>query len=64
MLRTQQKIQPYAHEWVRPIPLFIRGAGVAVGRYHDLVSRALTILEGIDSTLQFESMFDNYGRMN
>ena len=50
VLRTQQKIQPYAHEWVRPIPLFIRGAGVAVGRYHDLVSRALTILEGTDSS--------------
>ena len=38
--------------------LFIRGAGVAVGRYHDLIARALTILEGIDSSLQFESMFD------
>ena len=58
VLRTQQKIQPYAHEWVRPVPLFIRGVGVAVGRYHDLVSRALAILEGTDSTLQFESMFD------
>ncbi len=58
VLRTQQKIQPYAHEWVRPIPLFIRGAGVAVGRYHDLVSRALVILEDVDSSLQFESMFD------
>ena len=46
VLRTQQKIQPYAHEWVRPIPLFIRGVGVAVGRYHDLVARALTILDG------------------
>ena len=58
VLRTQQKIQPYAHEWVRPIPLFIRGAGVAVGRYHDLVTRALAILEGTDSSLQFDSMFD------
>ena len=58
VLRTQQKIQPYAHEWVRPIPLFIRGAGVAVGPYHDLISRALTILEGTDSSLQFEAMFD------
>jgi len=58
VLRTQQKIQPYAHEWVRPIPLFIAGAGVGVGRYHDLVARALEILQTIDSTLQFESMFD------
>ena len=48
VLRTQQKIQPYAHEWVRPIPLCIRGAGVAVGRYHDLVERALAILEATD----------------
>jgi hypothetical protein len=58
VLRTQQKIQPYAHEWVRPIPLFIRGAGVGIGRYHDLVTRALAILEGIDANLQFESMFE------
>lgn len=65
VLRTQQKIQPYAHEWVRPIPLFIGGAGghrsegvVAVGRYHDLISRALDILAGIDPALEFESMFD------
>jgi hypothetical protein len=58
VLRTQQKIQPYAHEWVRPIPLFIRGVGVGVGRYHDLVARALTILEGLDPSMQFESMFD------
>jgi hypothetical protein len=58
VLRTQQKIQPYAHEWVRPIPLFISGAGVGVGRYHDLVSRALEILADIDSSLQFDSMFD------
>ena len=31
VLRTEQKIQPYDHEWVRPIPLWIRGAGVALG---------------------------------
>ena len=58
VLRTQQKIQPYAHEWVRPIPLFISGAGVGVGRYHDLVPRSLEILGDIDATLEFESMFD------
>ena len=58
VLRTQQKIQPYAHEWVRPIPLFIRGAGVGIGRYHNLITRALAILEGIDVNLQFDSMFE------
>ncbi len=32
VLRTEQKIQPYEHEWVRPIPLWIRGAGAAGAR--------------------------------
>jgi len=27
-----QKIEPYTHEWVRPVPLYIRGAGIVVGR--------------------------------
>ncbi|MGD0901036.1 MAG: hypothetical protein ABR915_24665, partial [Thermoguttaceae bacterium] len=58
VLRTQQKIQPYAHEWVRPIPLWIRGVGVAAGRYHDLVEHALAVLEETDSSLLFEAMFD------
>ena len=51
VLRTHQKIQPYGHQWVRPIPLFIAGVGVAVGRYHDVVARALEILQDIDPTL-------------
>ena len=58
VLRTQQKIQPYAHEWVRPIPLWIRGAGVAVGRYRELVERAMAILDATDPMLLLEAMFD------
>ncbi|MGA2616634.1 MAG: hypothetical protein ABSF26_03430 [Thermoguttaceae bacterium] len=58
VLRTQQKIQPYAHEWVRPIPLWIRGAGAAVGRYRELIERALALLEATDQDLLLESMFD------
>jgi hypothetical protein len=58
VLRTQQKIQPYAHEWVRPIPLFIRGAGVAVGCYHDMVQQALAILDTCDAGLLREALFD------
>lgn len=58
VLQTQQKIQPYAHEWIRPIPLFIRGAGVSAGRYKALIERALAILESTDPSLLFEAMFD------
>ncbi len=58
VLRTQQKIQPYVHEWVCPIPLYLRGAGVAAGRYHDLIERALAILASTDPMLLLEAMFD------
>jgi hypothetical protein len=44
VLETGQQMQPYPHERFRPIPLFIKGAGVAQGRYHDLVVNAIQIL--------------------
>ena len=57
VLRTEQKIQPYDHEWVRPIPLWIRGAGVAPGPYRELVETALAILDATDPSLLFEATF-------
>jgi hypothetical protein len=57
VLRTEQKIQAYAHEWVRPIPLYIRGVGVAVGRYRELVEKALAILETTDTAILFRAFF-------
>ncbi len=58
VLETEQKIEPYAHEWVRPIPIYIRRAGVAVGKYHDLVERTLEILRETDADLLEEAWFD------
>ncbi len=58
VLRTAQKIEPYAHEWVRPVPLFIRGAGVGAGRYHDVVTLALEILQATDPTILRRAWFD------
>ena len=58
VLETEQKIQPYAHEYVRPIPLWIRGAGAAAGPYRELIERALMILETTDSTLLFQAWFE------
>ena len=58
VLETEQKIQPYPHEYVQPIPLYVRGAGVAVGPYHELIATALTILEATDSSLLFRAWFD------
>ena len=45
VLENGQFSEPYPHERVRPIPLFIRGAGAAHGRYRRLVEDAIAILE-------------------
>lgn len=58
VLETRQKIQPYAHERVRPIPLYIEGAGIAVGRYRDLIQKTLEILRSTDEDLLRQAWFD------
>ena len=54
----QQPSEPYAHEWVRPIPLFIRDCGVACGPYEAVLSAALSILAEIDASLLARAWFD------
>src|SRR5690606_19368852 len=39
-------------------PLYIRGAGVGVGRYHDIVTLALEILKSTDPTILRRAWFD------
>ncbi|MCS6852633.1 MAG: hypothetical protein NZ700_15870 [Gemmataceae bacterium] len=58
ILETRPQGEPYPRERVRPIPLYLRGAGVAPGRYHDLVSVALDILARTDPSLRLEASFD------
>jgi hypothetical protein len=58
VLETEQKIQPYEHEPVALIPLYLRGAGSAVGRYAELIDRALAILENANSAILFQAYFE------
>ncbi len=58
VLETEQKIQPYEHEWVAPIPLYLRGAGVAVGPYAELIEGALAILQRTSSAILFQAFFE------
>lgn len=53
-----QKIEPYTHEWVRPVPLYIRDAGVAVGRYAEVVERTLGLLHETDEGILRDACFD------
>jgi hypothetical protein len=58
ILETRPKGEPYAHERVRPIPLYLRDASVGWGRYAELVSRAIAILRQTDSAILAEACFD------
>ena len=58
VLETEQKVEPYAHERVRPIPLYVAGAGVAVGPYQDVIQEALEILRTTDRSLLDRAWFD------
>jgi hypothetical protein len=58
ILETRSRAEPYSHERVRPIPLFIRGAGVASGRYAGLVEKALEILAQTPASILQDASFD------
>jgi hypothetical protein len=46
-----QRIEPYPHELVRPIPLYIRGAGYSFGPEREVVAAALKLLDRTDPDL-------------
>src|SRR5262249_35622656 len=58
VLETRPRGEPYDHERVRPIPLYLRGAGAAHGRYHDLIAQALEIVAATDPAILAEAQFD------
>ncbi|MDZ7618313.1 MAG: hypothetical protein U1E05_15005 [Patescibacteria group bacterium] len=58
ILETEQKIQPYEHEWVATIPLYLRGAGPAVGRHAELIDRALSLLNDTSPAILFQAYFE------
>ena len=49
---------PYPHERVRPIPLYVAGAGAAHGRYRQLVAGAIAILGEVPVELLRQADFD------
>lgn len=58
VLEGKVRHEPYEHERLRPVPVYLRGAGVAVGRYQRLVAGALEILAQTDRELLFEVAWD------
>ena len=58
VLEGEEKHQPYAREWVAPIPLYIRDIGVAAGKYEPIVKQALSILQTTDPQILREACLD------
>jgi len=44
ILENGRKMELYPHERFRPVPLYIAGAGVATGKFHDLIECTLQLL--------------------
>ena len=58
VLENQRKLEPYEHEPIRPVPLYIDRAGVTTGRYGEVIETALEILHATDPRLLSQSWFD------
>ncbi|MEX1232135.1 MAG: hypothetical protein WEB58_17960 [Planctomycetaceae bacterium] len=51
MLENDRQMEPYAHERFRPIPLYLQGAGVAVGPYQTLITKTIEFLSQVPEEL-------------
>ena len=58
VLENDRKMEPYAHEWCRPIPLYVQGAGVAYGTYAEIISEAIAILRGLPQSICNAAQFE------
>src|SRR5581483_6023099 len=58
VLEGRRRGEPYDHERVRPIPLYVRGAGVAWGKYQPLLEQTLAVLEAVDPAIAADAGFD------
>lgn len=58
VLENDRQTEPYPHERFRPVPLYIRGAGVAVGPYQELIQRTIDFLRQTPGEILREAWFD------
>src|SRR3954447_20152077 len=58
VLESERQMEPYAHERVCPVPLYVKDVGVAPGMYKELVEQALAILHQCDPDIRQQAWFD------
>ena len=57
VLETQKR-QPYEHEWVRPLPLYIREAGVVAGPHQQIIECGIELIRKTDPEILELAQFD------
>ncbi|MCA9040983.1 MAG: hypothetical protein KDA65_11595 [Planctomycetaceae bacterium] len=58
MLENERKMQPYRHEWQRPLPLYMKDVGCSAGKYEHLIETALQFFQQIPESILHSSSFD------
>src|SRR5579862_907138 len=58
VLESRPQSEIYSHEKVRPVPIYLRGAGPAHGPYEEMVVKALDLLANTDPDILQEACFD------
>lgn len=58
VLESGRSMEPYAHERFRPIPIYLKEAGVATGKYEALITKTLSILKESSPDLLRDSYFE------
>ncbi|MCA9192063.1 MAG: hypothetical protein KDB03_09880, partial [Planctomycetales bacterium] len=53
-----RRLEPYANEWVRPIPLYIAGVGTCDGPYRKVIDLCMQILAETDKDIIRRAGFD------
>ncbi|MCH2368926.1 MAG: hypothetical protein MK324_00095 [Pirellulales bacterium] len=52
-----QKHEPYVNEWLRPVPLYIQGAGVCEGPYKEVIALTIHLLEQTEESILRQADF-------
>jgi hypothetical protein len=58
VLENGRHMEPYPHERFRPVPLYLRDAGVAHGSYFELIERTIALLRETPPEILAEAHFD------
>lgn len=53
-----RNLEPYGHEWVRPIPVYVAGVGATAGPYGPVVERCLGILRSTSAEILQSASLD------